>query len=72
MIYTVLLCLDVADPATSLASNSDLERCFPLRIAALFTDGNISVCIYYLINIVNKSSEFEFLLQNYSLYIVLL
>ena len=38
-IHTVLLCLHVADPATSLASNSVKGPYFPLRTACWFTDG---------------------------------
>ena len=37
--YTVLLCLYVADPATFLASNSALGPYFPLRTSCLFTCG---------------------------------
>ena len=39
--HTVLLCLYVADPATVLASNSDLGPCFPLRSPCLFSYGRI-------------------------------
>ena len=38
-VYTVLVCLYVADPATFLAPNSFLGPYFPLRKAGLFTDG---------------------------------
>ena len=37
IIYTVLLCLHVADPATFLASDSVLGPDFPLRTTCLFT-----------------------------------
>ena len=43
--YTVRLCLYVADPATFLASNSVLGPYCPLRTAGLFTDG-IKECIF--------------------------
>ena len=50
-VYTVLLHLYVADPATFLASDCVVQPYFPLRTACLFTDEkNV---YYYLINIVN-------------------
>ena len=39
-VYTVLLCIYVADPATFLASDSVLGPHLPLGTAGLFTDGD--------------------------------
>ena len=44
-VYTVLLCLHVADPATCPASNSVQGTCFPLRAACLFADGTDTSCL---------------------------
>ena len=49
-VYSVLLCLYVADPATFVVSNTVLGPCCPLRTAGLFTDEHS--LFYYLINIV--------------------